>query len=199
MSVTSKYNRIAPIYELTDLPFELLFFRRWRKEALSNLSGRVLEVGIGTGRNLKYYPASCSVTGIDFSERMLEKASHKAREMKNVTLLLMNAENLEFPDNSFDYIVVTFVLCSIPDPLRALKEMRRVLRPSGEMIAIEYVRSSNHFVAWFEDLINPAICSLVGDNMNRKTIENINKAGFTIKQTKNLICENSFKEIRARP
>ncbi len=199
MSVASKYNRIAPIYELTDLPFELLFFRKWRKEALSCLSGRVLEVGIGTGRNLKYYPAGCSVTGIDYSERMLEKARDKAREMKNVTLLLMNAENLEFPDNSFDYIVVTFVLCSVSDPLRALKEMRRVLKPSGEMIAIEYVRSSNHLIAWFEDLINPVVCSLAGDNMNRQTIENINKAGFTIKQIKNLIFEDFFKKVRAKP
>ena len=199
MSVASKYNRIAPIYELTDLPFELLFFRKWRKEALSGLSGRVLEAGIGTGRNLKYYPAGCSVTGIDYSERMLEKARDKAREMKNVTLLLMNAENLEFPDNSFDYIVVTFVLCSVSDPLRALKEMRRVLEPSGEMIAIEYVRSSNHLIAWFEDLINPVVCFLTGDNMNRKTIENIKKAGFKIKQIKNLIFEDFFKTVRAKP
>ena len=68
MSAVSKYNRIAPIYELIDLPLELFFFRKWRKEALSGLSGKVLEVGVGTGRNLKYYPAGCSVTGIDNSE-----------------------------------------------------------------------------------------------------------------------------------
>jgi len=126
MSVTSKYNRIAPIYELIDLPLELLFFRRWRKEALSGLSGRVLEVGVGTGRNLKCYPVGCSITGIDYSERMLEKAREKARGMKNVTLLLMDAEHLEFPDNSFDYVVTTFVLCSIPDPVRALRACLKI-------------------------------------------------------------------------
>lgn len=199
MSVTSKYNRIAPIYELIDLPLELLFFRRWRKEALSGLSGRVLEVGVGTGRNLKCYPVGCSITGIDYSERMLEKAREKARGMKNVTLLLMDAEHLEFPDKSFDYVVTTFVLCSIPDPVRALKEMRRVLKPSGEIIAIEYVRSSNHLIARFEDLINPVTCSLIGDNTNRKTVENIRKAGFTIKEVKNLIFEGFFRRIRAKP
>ena len=109
MSVVKKYNRIAPVYELMDLPLELLFFQRWREEALSCLSGRVLEVGIGTGRNLKHYSWRCTVTGIDYSEKMLEKARKKAVDMKNVTLLLMDAENLEFPDNSFDYVVITFV------------------------------------------------------------------------------------------
>ena len=96
---------------------------------------------------------------------MLEKARKKAADMKNVSLLLMDAENLEFPDNSFDYVVITFVLCSIPDPVKALKEVRRVLKPSGEMIAIEYVRSSNRLISWFEDLVNPVICSFSGDNM----------------------------------
>jgi len=199
MSVVSKYNRIAPVYELIDLPLELLFFRRWREEALSCLSGKVLEVGIGTGRNLKHYSLRCSVTGIDYSEKMLEKARKKATDMNNVTLILMDAENLEFPDNSFDYVVITFVLCSIPDPVKALKEMRRVLKPSGEMIAIEYVRSNNRLIACFEDLVNPVICSLSGDNMNRKSIENIRTAGFTIREVEDLIYEDFFKKARAKP
>ncbi|HET8686267.1 MAG TPA: methyltransferase domain-containing protein [Methanosarcina sp.] len=78
MSVTSKYNRIAPIYELLDLPLELFFFGKWRKEALAGLSGKVLEVGVGTGRNLKHYPASCRVIGIDKSEGMLRE--HEKRQ-----------------------------------------------------------------------------------------------------------------------
>jgi ubiquinone/menaquinone biosynthesis C-methylase UbiE len=196
--MASKYNRIAPIYEFIDLPLELFFFRKWRKEALSGLSGKILEVGIGTGRNLKYYPSQCSVTGIDYSERMLEKAREKAKGMKNVTLLLMDAEHLGFQDNSFDYIVTTFVLCSVSDPVRALKEMRRVLKSSGELIAIEYVRSSNHLIAWIEDLINPIVCSCIGDNI-RKSIDNIIKAGFTIQVVTNLILGDFFKQIRAKP
>lgn len=199
MSVASKYNRIAPVYEFIDLPLELFFFRRWRKEALSGLSGKVLEVGIGTGRNLEYYPFHISVIGIDYSERMLEKARKKAADMKNITLLLMDAEHLEFPDNSFDYIITTFVLCSVPDPVKALKEMRRVLKPSGELIAIEYVRSSNHLISWFEDLISPVTCSLIGDTMNRKTIEIIKEAGFTLIEVESLIFESFFRQIRAKP
>ena len=147
MSAASKYNRIAPVYELLDLPLEFFFFRKWRKEALSGLSGKVLEIGVGSGRNLKYYQAGCSVTGIDASEGMLEKARQKTRGVKNVNLFLMDAEHLEFPDNSFDYIIATFVLCTIPDPVKALREMRRVLKPSGELIALEHMHSSNPVIS----------------------------------------------------
>jgi demethylmenaquinone methyltransferase/2-methoxy-6-polyprenyl-1,4-benzoquinol methylase len=199
MSAASKYNRISPIYELIDLPLELLFFRRWREEALSGLRGQVLEVGMGTGRNLKYYPSACFITGIDNSEGMLEKAREKAANMRNVNLLLMDAENMEFPDNSFDYLVITFVLCTIPDPVKALKEMRRVLKPSGELIALEHVHSSYPLIAWFEDLINPFLFFLLGDHTTRHTLKNIEEAGFTIKEAKKLAFKDVFRKIRAKP
>jgi len=199
MSVVSKYNRISAIYDIIELPMELFLYGRWREEALSNLSGKVLEVGVGTGRNLKYYPAGCSVTGIDISAGMLEKARKKARGMKNITLLLMDAENLEFPDNSFDYVVTTFVLCSVPDPVKALYEMRRVLKPSGELIALEHMRSSNSLIARVEDLINPITFFLIGVNVNRDTVRNIEKAEFVIEETRNLAFQDVFKKIRAKP
>jgi demethylmenaquinone methyltransferase/2-methoxy-6-polyprenyl-1,4-benzoquinol methylase len=199
MSAASKYNRISPIYELIDLPLELLFFRRWREEALSGMRGQVLEVGMGTGRNLKYYPSACFITGIDNSEGMLEKAREKAANMRNVNLLLMDAENMEFPDNSFDYVVITFVLCTIPDPVKALKEMRRVLKPSGELIALEHVHSSYPLIAWFEDLINPFLFFLLGDHTTRHTLKNIEEAGFTIKEAKKLAFKDVFRKIRAKP
>lgn len=199
MPLASKYNRIAPIYELIDLPLELLFFWKWRKEALSSLSGKILEVGIGTGRNLKYYPAGCRVIGIDKSEGMLQRAREKAKGRKNVTLYSMDAEHLDFPDNSFDYVVTTFVLCTIPDPVKALKEMRRVLKPSGELVAVEHVHSSNPFIARIEDLINPVLFFLLGDHTTRHTVKNIEEAGFTIKNTKKLAFRDVFRKIRAKP
>lgn len=178
---------------------EHFLYGKWREEALSGLSGKVLEVGVGTGRNLKYYPASCSVIGIDISAGMLEKARKKARGTKNVTLLIMDAEYLEFPDNSFDYVVTTFVLCSIPDPVKALKEMRRVLKPSGELIALEHMLSSNPLIAHIENLINPITFFLIGVNVNRNTVKNIEKAGFIIEEAKNLAFQDVFKKIRAKP
>lgn len=199
MSSASKYNRIAPIYELIDLPLELFFFQKWRKEALSGLSGKVLEIGVGSGRNLKHYPSNVLVTGIDNSEGMLEKARNKASGMKNVNLLLMDAEHLEFPDNSFDYVVTTFVLCTIPDPVKALKEMRRVLKPSGELIALEHLHSTNPVIARFEDLIDPFLFFLLGDHTTRHTARNIEEAGFKIKEAKKLAFKDVFRKIRAKP
>lgn len=199
MSVVSKYNRVSAIYDIIELPMELFLYRRWREEALSSLSGKILEVGVGTGRNLKYYPASCSVIGIDISIGMTEKARKKAKGMKNITLLVMDAEHLDFPDNSFDYVVTTFVLCSVPDPVTALEEMRRVLKPSGELIALEHMRSSNPFIARIENLVNPITFSLIGVNVNRNTVRNIEKAGFTIEEAKNLAFHDVFKKIRAKP
>jgi len=199
MSVVSKYNRISAVYDLMEAPIEISLYRKWREEALSSLKGKVLEVGVGTGRNLKYYPEGSSVTGIDISEGMLEKAHEKARGMQNITLLPMDAENMEFPDNTFDYVVTTFVLCSVPDPVKALKEMRRVLKPSGELIAIEHMRSRNSIISRFETLINPIMFSIIGDEVTRDTVGNIRKAGFTIKEEKNLAFKDVFKKIRASP
>jgi len=199
MSVAEKYNRMSAVYDLMESPMESFFYSKWRKEALSGLRGMVLEVGVGTGKNLKYYPEDCSVIGIDNSEGMLEKAREKAEGMKNVTLLLMDAEHLEFPDNSFDYVITTFVLCSIPDPVKALKEMRRVLKPDGEMINIEHMRSSIRWIAASEDFINRFSVDLAGFNVNRKTVENVGKAGFTIKDVKNLAFRDVFRKIRSKP
>lgn len=199
MSVAEKYNRMSAVYDLMESPMELFFYSKWRKEALSGLRGMVLEVGVGTGKNLKYYPEDCSVIGIDNSEGMLEKAREKAEGMKNVTLLLMDAEHLEFPDNSFDYVITTFVLCSVPDPVKALEEMHRVLKPDGEMINLEHMRSNNPLIAAYEDFINPISVALTGINVNRRTVENIGKAGFTIKDVKNLAFRDVFRKIRSKP
>lgn len=199
MSVVAKYNRLSAVYDLMEWPVEFLFYKKWRKEALSGLKGMVLEVGVGTGKNLKYYPKGCSVIGIDISEGMLEKARKRAEGLNNVTLLLMDAEHLEFPDNSFDYVITTFVLCSIPNPVKALKEMHRVLKPDGEMINIEHMRSSTRWIASYEDFINPISVDLTGVNVNRKTVENIGKAGFTIKDVKNLAFKDVFRKIRSKP
>lgn len=86
MSVVSKYNRISVTYDLIEAPVEIFLYGKWRKEALSNLKGRVLEVGVGTGRNLQYYPPGSAITGIDNSKGMLDKALKKAKGRKHITL-----------------------------------------------------------------------------------------------------------------
>ena len=130
---------------------------------------------------------------------MLENAREKAKDIKNVTFILMDAESLGFSDHSFDYVVTTFVLCTISDPVKALTEMRRFLKPSGEMIALEHMRSRNPIIARFEKLIDPILFFLFGDHTTRHTVRNIEEAGFIFKEAKKLFFKDIFWEIGAKP
>lgn len=105
----------------------------WRKELLKGVNGRILEVGVGIGTNFKYYPKEAEVVGIDFSSKMLDRAREKVDEAAcEIELYEMDVENLEFNDDSFDYIVSTCVFCSVPHPVKGLKELRRVVKPEGK-------------------------------------------------------------------
>ena len=155
MSVLSKYDRISPIYDLMEAPVELFLFRKWRRAVLSDLHGSVLEVGTGTGKNLEYYPKDCKVTAIDISPKMLKHAKKRMVGMDDISLQVMDVELLAFADNSFDYVITTFVLCSIPNPVAALREMRRVCKPDGLVINLEHMRSSNRMFTFLENVLNP--------------------------------------------
>ncbi|HLC99228.1 MAG TPA: class I SAM-dependent methyltransferase [Candidatus Nanoarchaeia archaeon] len=177
-----KYDRAAGLYDIFELPLEKIWFSRWRKKYISPLKGRILEVGIGTGKNIPYYSQYANVTGIDFSRKMLERAEKRLERSgkKNIELKLMDAEKLEFEDNSFDYVVTSCVFCSVPDPVKGLKEIKRVLRPSGKLVMIEHVLSSNKAIAFIEKLHNPIMRFLTGTEINRDTKKNIQKAGLRI-------------------
>lgn len=154
---------------------------------MKELHGDVLEVGVGTGKNIQYYPDNINVTAIDFSEMMLEKAKEKEKKFnKKVKLVHMDAQNMEFPDNSFDCVFTTCVFCSVPDPLKGLKEIKRVCKCDGKIIMIEHERSENKVVGLLMDIFNPLTLNLYGANINRRTVDNIKKAGFTNIEVTNL-------------
>lgn len=155
----------------------------WRKDLLENLQGNILEVGVGTGANLRYYPANVHVTGIDFSPKMLAKAYEKVNRSKaKVVLREMDAQHMDFPDNTFDAVVSTCVFCSVPNPVKGFQEIRRVVKPDGKIVMLEHMRSENGLAGKMLDLINPLTVRIVGANVNRKTIKNIEKAGLKIEQ-----------------
>jgi ubiquinone/menaquinone biosynthesis C-methylase UbiE len=163
---------------------------QWRKMIWQQVKGKVLEVGVGTGKNIEYYPDSVAVTAIDFSERMLEKAKEKAKQFhKKVDLRLMDVQNLEFTDETFDTIVTTCVFCSVPDPVKGLMEIQRVLKKDGRIIMLEHVRSSRPFVGTIMDLLNPVVVRMVGANINRNTVETLRKAGFIIDVEQDLLMD----------
>ncbi len=176
-----RYDRQALWYDLNDLPMEF-FARRLRRRLWANVDGgRLLEVGVGTGRNLPYHPPQREVTAIDISPKLLAKAARKARKRDQpVALGLMDAQRLAFADGSFDSAASTFVFCSVPDPLVGLAEVRRVLKPGGRFLLLEHVRLKNRILGWLMDRLNPIAVRLSGANINRDTVGNVAKAGFEI-------------------
>jgi len=163
----------------------------WRDGLMEELHGKVLEVGVGTGRNISLYPNGIDVVAIDFSPKMLEKAREKADKFnKKVDLRLMDAQNMDFEDNTFDCVFTTCVFCSVPDPIKGLQEIKRVCKKDGKIIMIEHVRSEKAVLGLVMDVFNPVIVNAFGANINRRTIENIKKAGF-----QNIQVENLWKDI----
>ncbi len=141
-SVERVYEKLSVIY---DLVFGLILQAgRRRAIVMMDLAAgeRVLEVGVGTGLNLSLYPRACEVTGIDFSEHMLERAEERAgREGLTARLFQMDAADLRFPDDSFDVVYAPYVISVVPDPVQVLHEMRRVCRPGGRIVILNHFRS----------------------------------------------------------
>lgn len=196
--VKKRYNRIAPIFDW----MEFLMEKKacvWRRQLWRQVSsGRVLEVGIGTGKNMAYYPESIEICGIDLSDKMLAQASRRAKDQDIlIDLMEMDAESLSFKDSSFDVVVGTFVFCSVPDPIKGLKELARVAKPSGKIILLEHVRLDRW--GWLMDLVNPLIRAMVGANINRNTVENVKQAGLKIESVENMVGNGLIKLIIASP
>lgn len=188
MNPAKKYDRFAKIYDLFESPMEMGAFSKYREKALGLAKGKVLEVGVGTGKNLPYYPKDVEVVGIDFSRNMLKKAEERRRKLglENVRLLYMDAQDLEFEDNTFDTVVSTFVFCTVPDPIKGLKEAYRVLKPGGRAIFLEHMKSESKLLNVPLYLMEPFIRTLLGTSMLRETQKNIERAGFRIEKVENL-------------
>ncbi|MFZ3578338.1 class I SAM-dependent methyltransferase [Virgibacillus sp. DJP39] len=183
--IKKRYNRVSGIYDLMDKMIK----ESWRKDALKNVKGDVLEVGVGTGGNLPFYPNDIHLTGVDFSSGMLKHARKKVKIQPfpyQINLIEMDAQQMDFPDNTFDYVVATCVYCSVPDPVKGLKEMGRVCKPDGKIILLEHMRSKNEVVGKMMDLLNPITVRMSGANINRKTLDNINQAGLLIEQKEDI-------------
>ena len=196
----SHYNRIAPIYDLMEAIVERFVYRRWRERLWSRVDGnRILEVGVGTGKNLPYYPKGVQVTAVDLSDKMLEVARRRAEALDiEVGLYLMDAQRLAFPDAAFDAVVATFVFCSVPDPVLGLRELGRVVRPGGRVILLEHVRVNKTVIGRLMDLLDPLVVRLMGPHINRRTVENVKKAGLEIERVEELVSGSLFKLIVAR-
>ena len=153
-----------------------------RRNLLQKATGNILEIAVGTGRNFPYYPAGCTITGIDPSPAMLELACKRAEKLHmHPRLLPMSAEDLSFPDHSFDTVVSSLSLCTIPHPLSALREMTRVCRPDGKALFLEHGRSTVAWLAQLQDRFSDAWYNQhMGCRWNREPIDLVKQAGQSI-------------------
>lgn len=166
------------LYDAVVTGLDRLGLARLRRELSRGLDGRVLEVGVGTGRQLPHHPAGAQVTAVDPDGAALAIA---ARRSPDTRLAVATAEALPFDDDSFDWVVVAFALCTVDDPDAALREMRRVLRPDGRLRALEHVRSPHPTIARAQALANPLWGAVAGGcRLDRPTRQMIVAAGFSL-------------------
>ncbi|MBT8467832.1 MAG: class I SAM-dependent methyltransferase [Deltaproteobacteria bacterium] len=179
---------------------ELTRFRTWRQALLAQVRDdeRVLELGVGTGKNIPYYPNGAGVTAIDLSENMLSRARRRATRLGvEVALHVDDAQALAFADASFDAVVATFVFCSVPDPVAGLREARRVLRPGGRLLLLEHVLSEKPLLRRLMQWLDPIPVHIWGAHIDRDTVDNIRVAGFEDVQAQDLSLD-IVKAITAR-
>ncbi|QPJ65572.1 MAG: class I SAM-dependent methyltransferase [Candidatus Nitrohelix vancouverensis] len=175
--------------------------RRWSSSQLrffSQLEGRVLYVGVGTGQEIINFPSGLDISGIDISAPMLQNAKHRARVYPGkMRLYQMDAERLAFADNHFDAILTVCVLCTVARPLPCLKELKRVLKPGGRIYSFEHVMSRNPLFGIPLQLMNPFSLKLTGTSLTRDTVSTISQSGFEVESVENVYLD-IVKMIRAQ-
>ena len=177
----SLWERYAPRYDRDTGLYDLFLLGDSRSWACSQASGQVLEVAIGTGRNLPFYPRGIQLTGIDFSPAMLDIARDRAARLGiDVNLIEADAEHLPFADDRFDTVVCTLALSSIPDPAAAIDEMYRVLHPGGQLLVVGHVASPYRTVRAGQRRLERLSIRLAGDHQTRQPYPDIVAAGFTV-------------------
>ena len=182
-----RYQPIAPFYDLLDLPFEYGRYRRIRPLLFEDLSGRLLDAGVGTGRNFPFYPPGASVVGIDLSPAMLARATHRAHlSPALIELKQMDVTRLDFLDATFDAAVATFLFCVLPDELQlsGLRELGRVVKPGGLIRLLEYVRPQGTIRRVVAKIWEPWIGWAYGASFDRQTEERIPAAGLQIQESR---------------
>jgi ubiquinone/menaquinone biosynthesis C-methylase UbiE len=183
-----KYRFTAQLYDILDWPWELQY-RTWRPEIVGAVAGRILEVGVGTGRNLAHYPPGVEVQAVDLSEAMLARAQRRARAARcRVTLRRADALDLSHvPDASIDWYIATFLFCVLPDALQppALAEMARVLVPGGRFRLVEILYSQQPARRRMQQLMAPFVEAVYGARFDRHTLEHIDAVpGLRVTRTR---------------
>ena len=192
-----KWDRAAATFDLMSSKGPEWRWGPFKREFFSAMRGRALFLAVGTGLDIPFFPPGREITGIDISPRMLEIARKRADVYDGqIELREMDVHDLDFPDGSFEQVFTSCTFCSVPDPVRGLESLRRVLVPGGELHMFEHTGSR-----WFPfnlmlNLMTP-LSRRVGPEMNRPTVENVRAACFEIRRVRHLYLD-VVKTIEAR-
>lgn len=176
----SVFDGLASGYDIALAPLELAGLARLRRRVIAQALGAVLEIGAGTGVNFAHYREGARVFALDESREMLATARKRPCRVC-ATVTQADAQSLPFASGTFQTAVGTLVFCSIPDPARALWEIRRVLQPGGRLLLLEHTRGHHPLAAALTDLLNPVWFSMNGScRLNRRTAQTVAEAGFNV-------------------
>lgn len=188
--------KLAKYYDFFIWPLELIGIRNLRKPLISSLRGKILEIGAGTGRNLEYYDKKADITLTDYDPEMILKAKERGKWLGvNAKYSIMPAEKLKFKNSNFDIVVSTLTLCSVNNPVRALKEMKRVCKKSGIIVLIEHAKSERKWIYYIQAKIKPVFKRYFGCCPDRDILSFIKAAGMKPLSVKNVMLDDVFKEI----
>ncbi len=192
------WDRMAPRYDRDMALMERLWFRGGRQWLAERVHGEVLEVAIGTGRNIEHYPPDISLTGVDLSPAMLALTRRRAADVgRDVVLDEADAQALPYDDDSFDTVVCALSLCAVPDPAAAIGQMRRVLRPGGRLLLLDHVVSTWWPIRVGQRLLERLTVPTAGEHFTRRQLPLIVGAGLVVEESQRLMA-GSVERVAAR-
>lgn len=195
-TLRAKWDRASRIYDLVTWGDERRFGGAKRR-LFGKMAGQCLMVAAGTGNDFAYFPRGLSVIAIDISPGMIERAQRRAAAYDgHLAVRVMDVQALEFADATFDTVATVSTFCSVPDPVRGLRELHRCLKPRGRLLMFEHVRSRIGPIAILQDLLTP-LTRRLGPEMNRDTVANVLRAGFELEREENVYLD-VVKAIDAR-
>ena len=178
------WDKQAGSYDREIAFLERLLLGNGREWVCRQATGDVLEVAIGTGRNLPFYPPDVRLTAVEFSPAMLELARQRAQELgRTVDLRLGDAQALDLPDESFDTVVCTLSLCGIPDERPAVQEMKRVLRPGGQLLLLDHIAGSPAWVRAIQWTLEQFTSRLSSEYFLRRPLLTVQSEGFIVEHS----------------
>lgn len=197
--IARKYDRFARWYDLIEGIPDLIWIRKMRKRLLHSAAGQVLEVAVGTGKNLPHYPRSYKIIAVELSNGMLQRARQRAMDLGiSVSFVLADSAALPFSRGVFDTVVSTLTTCTFPNPESALREMGRVCKPEGRILLIEHGRSDREWLARWQDRRDEAHAKQLGCHWNREPLRLAQQAGLKVAAARRSFF-GMFHEIEAEP